>query len=246
VTVFFPPARGLVAAAELLRLGINHFYLDPMEKKANEGTLTGDDYNKTVATKDRREKAKFYTEISAKAFEAGDMATGESFARQAISLKKAAKVEDLQHEQDAQEKRMSDALAEWRKKDELEHPERHHNVNRLPEGSLITRPGGNAAYEEDGGPLGLAGQRVRAASGRTEMPTMLPMVRNYGNQGEDANTFSGRLSAAEETPNFDRVGASMSEARDGTTVVRLPARQADHMVKTLKRHNDLRTDLRGQ
>jgi tape measure domain-containing protein len=259
VTVFFPPARALVAAAELLRLGVNSFYNEPKEREAAAGTLetTGGEgtEKKIIDTKDRRQKADLYSELSAKAFKSGDTVTGESFAREAISQKKAAKVEDLQHEKDAQEKRLADATANMntqgaqaKKRDMMEHPERYYNVtgSRLGEDALVTSPGGNAAYEEDGGPLGLAGQRVRAASGRTEMPRMLPMVRNYGNQGEDANNYSHRLSGAEETPNFNRVEAGMSETRDGTTVVRLPARQADHMVKTLKRHNDLRTDLRGQ
>jgi hypothetical protein len=246
VTVFFPPARALVAAAELLRLGVNHFWNEPIEKKTSEGTLAGDDYNKTVATKDRRQEAALYTELAAKAFKEGDMATGESFAREAISQKKAAKVEDLQHEKDAQDKRMTDALAAFNQKDMLEHPERHYNVRQLPEGSLITPPS-NAAYERDNGGPPTLGQRVRAITGRSSEPGLLPVARNYGNEGIDPNDYRERLRAAEAASVQGGQGQGrVTENRNGATVVTLPAREADHMVRTLKRHNDLKTDLRGQ
>jgi hypothetical protein len=246
VTVFFPPARALVAAAELLRLGVNKFYNEPAEKKAAEGTLKDADQAKVIAEKDKRKKADLYVELAAKAAKEGDQKTAESFYRTALSLRRAAKTEGKDAQTQASDKHLRDMVEESQKKERLAHPERYYAVNNpLGEDAVVTRPKGNAAYEEDGGPLNLGSQRVRNAMGRAADPGLMPVAKNYGDQGLGGNEYYERMRAAEAVPvSGGTTETRVTEQRDGTTVVKLPSRQADHLVTSLKRHNDLKTDYR--
>lgn len=146
VTTFFPPARAIVAAAEIFRLGVNKFYNAPMEKAAEEGTLKDDDQKRILGEKDKGKRAAIYNELAKKAEDAGDHTTALSYESVARSLKKQAK-RGLQPDADAQggapsKDKMDSMVADARRR--MENPDAYADdpSGALPDTSMLSRLAG--------------------------------------------------------------------------------------------------------
>ncbi len=247
VTAFFPPARAIVAAAELFRLGVDKFYNEPMEKAATEGSIGPEGEKKLEDQRgNKTAQSQTYFDLAEKARGEGDDTSATSFMLTANNLRRQGKKDDAQKERDAAFARAQATTAAQdkaeREKDMLENPEKYTGID--PNASPLTRVAqglpSNGAYDNAADPPPFSSRLDAAQNGGG-----MDFAGNYGNDGLSANDYYKRAQAAGAITGDDGgAGYSIQQNRDGTrrVVLDIPRDPNADLAERLKRHNALGTN----